>query len=157
MPHRNSLLPGRNATPLTDHEVRRVALTFVGMDDRVNAKYDESAITAFRVSLDEDGNQYGEVVFGPDILPGRNVADPNSALSVDAAVAHELTHYYRWRDGLQIPSAELDRLRDLDEALTSLQAILRYEPHLQAHDIRQLIGDAIQRLQRHLASVMPTE
>ena len=30
--------------------------------------------------MDEDGHHYGEVVFGPDIYPGPNIIDPNSAL-----------------------------------------------------------------------------
>lgn len=144
---RRSLLAGRNANPLDDHAVRRVTNTFLGLDDKVSARYDPSRSTAFCKEVDENGHEYGEIVFGPDILPGRSVLDPNSALSLSAAAAHELTHYYRWRDGQELPAGDFD---ELDEALTSLQAISRYEKHLPEHDIRLLVADAVQRIQLHL-------
>jgi hypothetical protein len=61
--------------------------------------------------------------------------------------AEELTHYHRWRDRLELPVGDLDYL---DEALTSLQAILRYEKQLSEHDVRQLVSDALQRIQLYL-------
>jgi hypothetical protein len=67
-------------------------------------------------------------------------------LSVQAAAAHELTHYYRWRDGTEISDGQL---YEIDEALTSLEAILRFPRELNPHDIRQLVADAIQRLQMY--------
>lgn len=45
---------------------------------------------------------------------------------------------------MELPFGELDYL---DEALTSLQALLRYESRLSEHDRRQLVSDAIQRIQ----------
>ena len=60
-------------------------------------RYEQKARTVFLVSKDEDGEDYGEVVFGPDIYPGESVIDPNSALSLQAAAAHELTHFHRWK------------------------------------------------------------
>jgi len=139
---RHVLLTGRNNAPLTDEQVKRASNTFLGMDNGVNARYEPGQPSVFHV-VNDGGEQYGEIVFGPDILPGPGVADPNAALSLDAAVAHELCHYYRWRDALALdpPALEL-----LDEALTSLQAVLRYQAKLRDHDIRQLIGDAIQRI-----------
>jgi hypothetical protein len=41
-------------------------------------------------------------------------------------------------------------MEHLDEALTSLQAIMRYDRHLSDPDVRQLICDAIQRLQLYV-------
>ncbi len=86
---------------------------------------------------------------GPDIYPGRGIVDPNSALSLDAAAAHELAHYYRWRDKTELPAT--DRMTPLDEALTSMDAILRYERHLKPHDIRMLVSDAVQRINIYVA------
>jgi hypothetical protein len=82
-------------------------------------------------------------VFGPDIFPGGSVIDPNAALSVEAAAAHELTHFHRWKDKTVMAAVPLEHL---DEALTSLQAILRYDRHLSDSDIRQLLADAVQRI-----------
>lgn len=152
-----SLLAGRNGAPLTPEEVRRASNTFLGLDRNVNARYDPDSRTTFRVSLDELGGHYGEVVFGPDIYPGASVVDPNSALSLDAAAAHELTHYYRWKDKMALSAESLEHV---DEALTSLQAIFRYDRQLSDTDVRQLVADAIQRLQlftREQSEVSVTE
>jgi hypothetical protein len=140
---RQSLLAGRNNAPLSPEEIRRATNVFLGFDDKVNARYDANSRTAFRVSTDGSGNVYGEVVFGPDIYPGSSIVDPNSALSLEAAAAHELTHYHRWRDKTAI-SDEL--LEHIDEVLTSLQAILRYDHQLNRTDVRLLVSDAMQRL-----------
>jgi hypothetical protein len=114
------------------------------MEAGVNARYDAAAITAFHVVRDNNsGQEYGEILFGPDIYPGRSVVDPNSMLSLEAAAAHELAHYHRWRDLRELPSGMMTYL---DEALTSLEAVLRYERHLSEHDIRLLISDAVQRV-----------
>jgi hypothetical protein len=93
---------------------------------------------------DESGGQYGEIIFGPDIYPGTSVVDANSALSIDAAAAHELTHDHRWKDKRALSEEDLHHI---DEALTSLQAITRYDKKLCETDIRLLVADAIQRLQ----------
>src|SRR5262249_23584135 len=93
-----SLLAGRNQAALSPQEIRRVINTFLGLDKNVNARYEPSSRTVFWVRQEESGGQYGEIVFGPDIYPGPSVIDPNSALSLDAAAAHELTHYHRWKD-----------------------------------------------------------
>lgn len=140
---RRSLLAGRNQAPLSPDEVRRATNTFLGLDNKVSTHYDEGARTAFRVCQDESGQEYGEIVFGPDIYPGSSVVDPNSVLSLDAAAAHELTHYYRWKDKIALPDGSMNHV---DEALTSLQAIMRYDHHLSVTDVRQLISDAIQRI-----------
>jgi hypothetical protein len=139
-----SLLEGRNNAPLTPDEIRRATNTFLGLEDKVNAKYEAHSRTAFHISVDEKGMQFGEIVFGPDIYPGSSVVDPNSALSLDAAAAHELTHYHRWKDKTAL-SEEI--LEHVDEALTSLLAVFRYDRQLNQNDVRQLVADAIQRLQ----------
>ena len=64
---RGSLLAGRNQAPLSTDEVRRATNTFLGFDKNVNARYEEGATTAFWVREEESGEQYGEIVFGPDI------------------------------------------------------------------------------------------
>src|SRR5437879_6452800 len=104
----SSLLAGRNNSPLTSEEIRRATNVFLGFDDKVNARHEPSSKTAFRVSVDGSGNEYGEVVFGPDIYPGASIVDPNSALSLQAAAAHELTHYHRWNDKTAIPEKDLE-------------------------------------------------
>src|SRR6266567_3995071 len=144
---RYSLLAGRNQTPLSVEEVRRAINTFLGLDSSVNARYDATAHTVFRVDHDGSGAEYGEVVFGPDIYQGAGVLDPNSALSLDAAAAHELTHYHRWRNKAALTDETLEHI---DEALTSLETILRYGHHLNESDRLGLVSDAIQRLQLHL-------
>lgn len=139
-----SLLAGRNRAPLSQDEVRRAINTFLGLDATVNARHDPDSPTGFRVSKGADGVAYGEIAFGCDIYPGPGVADPNSALSLDAAAAHELTHFYRWKDKRALSEADLGHV---DEALTSLEAISRYGWRLNDTDVRQLVSDAIQRLQ----------
>lgn len=142
-----SLLAGRSTKPLSDDEVRRVQATFLSLDEEVAreaVRFEEGSVTGFREE-GEAGNP--EIIFGPDIYPGTNVANPNSSLTMRAAAAHELAHYHRWRDKTQLPSGAL---RHVDEALTSLQAVLRYEGKLDGHERRQLIEDAMLRI--HLYS-----
>jgi len=148
---RVSLLAGRNCAPLTSDEVRRAINTFLGLDRYVNVRYDESSRTVFRTSCDEKGEEYGEIVIGPDIYPGSSVVDPNSALSLEAAAAHELTHYYRWKDKIELAA---DKSEHLDEALTSLQAIMRYDKHLNEADVKQLASDAFQRLRLYIHELL---
>jgi hypothetical protein len=144
---KSSLLAGRNKKPLTAEEIRRASTVFLGLDGKVNARHDPDSRTVFRVSVDESGVEFGEIVFGSDIYPGSSVVDPNSALSLDAAAAHELTHYHRWRD---LTAISEEHLMHLDEALTSLQAIFRYEHQLNQTDLRLLVADAIQRIQLYV-------
>jgi len=139
-----SLLAGRNKAPLSSDEIRRAVNTFLGFDDKVNTRYDQNSPSAFRVSLDEKDMPFGEIVFGPDFYPGSSVVDPNSALSLDAAAAHELTHFHRWKDKVALSE---ETLRHVDEALTSLMAIFRYDRKMSETDVRQLVADAIMRLQ----------
>ena len=143
---RMSLIAGRNQAPLTEEQVRRVTNTFLGMEPLVPTRYEGSSRTVFRVSRDCADNEFGEIVFGPDIYPGQSVADPNSALSLKAAVAHELTHFHRWQDLRAISDIAQEHL---DEALTSLEAIIRYKSMLNDQDITQLVHDAMQRLRLH--------
>jgi hypothetical protein len=140
----SSLLAGRNAVPLNQQEILRAVNTFLGLDNQVNVKHEQGSQTAFHVRKSETAQDYGEIIFGADIYPGRSVVDPNSALSLDAAAAHELTHYYRWK---YKNALEETWLMHVDEALTSLQAIFRYDRKLSETDVRQLVSDAMQRLQ----------
>jgi hypothetical protein len=98
-----------------------------------------------RLSADQ-GEAYAEIVFGADIYLGAGVVDPNSSLSMQAAAAHEISHYHLWKDKTELIAGELV---EIDEALASLEAILRYPKQLNDHEVRQLVADAIQRLQMH--------
>lgn len=147
MPASYSLQGGRNQSPLSADEVRRAVYTFTNLDSTVNVRHEDGKRTAFHVTRDEDGNDFGEIVFGPDIYPGGSVVDPNSGLSLLAAAAHELTHYYRWRDKTQLDDPAQEHL---DEALTSLEAISRYERHLSPIDVRLLTADAILRVRLYV-------
>jgi hypothetical protein len=143
MPNRESLLAGRNVRALSAEDVTRVFNTFLGLERNVSVRYEPNSRTVFRVPALE-GEEECEITFGEDVYPGAGVVDPNSSLSMLAAVAHEVTHFHRWRDKTEIVA---DELVEIDEALTSLEAILRFPRNLNDHDIRQLVADAIQRLQ----------
>lgn len=121
------------------------------MEPQVAYDYQEGSNTCFRVRKEED-EEYGEIIIGPDIYPGRSVVDPNSLLGVKAAIAHELTHYHRWADTIELPHGVK---RHLDEALTSLEAVGRYSNHLSDMEVRQLISDAIQRIYLYLQDELP--
>ncbi|QAV69251.1 hypothetical protein ESZ53_01610 [Salinibacterium sp. UTAS2018] len=140
---RPSLIAGRSNLPLDDRQIRIVAETFSGFDYQVPFRYEDTARTSFRVEVNEFGNEEGIVVVGRDVFPGASIIDPNSALSMKAAVAHEISHYYRWKDQTEFPELEYEYL---DEALTSLDASLRF-PALSPHELKQLVLDAIQRIQ----------
>ncbi len=121
--------------------------TFLGMDTSVQpVTYEAGARTVFRIvgaEESEDGEEYGEIVFGEDIYPGTGLANPNAALTMRAAVAHEASHYHRWLNKAQIDDVELEYL---DEALTSLEAVQRYGHQLDLTEITQLVADAHFRL-----------
>lgn len=142
--NRESLLAGRNAHALLEADVRRAINTFLGLDAKVPVRHAQGSRTLFRLTNDENGNEVAEIVFGEDLYPGPAVVDPNSSLSMQAAAAHEITHFHRWGDKTEL----LDpHLVEIDEALTSLEAILRFPKQLSDHEVRQLVADAIQRLQ----------
>ena len=149
--NRESLVAGRRLAPLDQKEITRAINTFLGLDRAAPVRYEEGVRTAFRVVIQETEDLF-EIVFGPDLYPGSGVVDPNSSLSMQAAAAHELTHYYRWRDRTEIVD---EQLYEIDEALTSLEAVLRFPRELDPHDIRQLIADAIQRLQMYAQKPRP--
>tara|TARA_R110002124_G_scaffold117575_2_gene274643 strand:+ start:2589 stop:3056 length:468 start_codon:yes stop_codon:yes gene_type:complete len=144
-----SLLGGRNTRPLTDREITQVIRYFYAFDRAANVRYEADSATLFRPKNDEDEYDH-EIVFGPDIFPGNAVNDPNSLLGVRGAVAHELAHKFRHSDLTEINEPELTHL---DEALTSLSAILRFHDDLDPHEIRQLISDAVHRLQSYVREV----
>jgi hypothetical protein len=137
-----SLLHGRNNAPLDERQQQQVISLFFGMDAEANVRYDEGSRTVFREVNEGEVNH--EIVFGPDIYPGGAIADPNAILGVKCAVAHELSHKARHDDMTEINEEELQQI---DEALTSLGAILRFHESLNPHQIRQLVSDASQRLQ----------
>lgn len=138
-----SLLDGRNHTPLSEREQRRAANVFLGLDRNVNARYEAGTRTRFVTSDDEAGEDYGEIVFSEDVYPGANLVNPNASLSLDGAAAHELAHYYRWLNKSELPHGQLTHI---DEAMTSLEAALRFSGHLTPNDIQGLISDALHRL-----------
>jgi hypothetical protein len=142
-----SLLPGRNIAPLEQRKIDAAINTFYGLDRSANVRYEEGARTVFRVTIVDD-NEVCEIVVGPDIYPGSNIVDPNSSLGMKCAVAHELMHKSRHEDSTEIDEPELEHL---DEALTSLGAILRFQNELNDHEVRQLVSDACHRLQKYIA------
>lgn len=142
-----SLLDGRNTAPLTEKEQRRAANTFIGLDRYVNARYEEGGFTRFVTRDDENGDEFGEIVFSSDIFPGSNVVNPNATLSLDGAAAHELAHYYRWVNKSELPHGHLTHI---DEAMTSLEAALRFASALSPNDVQGLISDALHRLRKYV-------
>lgn len=144
-----SLLAGRSTVPLEEQRVTSVVATFRGLqtdvplEDQCDFRHEPNAATHFEPQTGEDGSAFGMVIFGPDIYPGTGALDPNSELSMKAAAAHELSHYHRWRDTTELA------IGHLDEALTSLDAALRYSRQLSAHEIQQLIRDAVKRISLH--------
>lgn len=145
-----SLLPGRNVAPLNEAEIRRAASVFIGLDNRVNSRYEANSSTRFLQAVGDDGEEFGEIVYSDDIYPGGNIANPNAALSLKGAAAHELAHYYRWQDKTELP---LGVLTHIDEAMTSLEAALRYSRDLDMTDTQGLISDALQRLRLYLVEL----
>lgn len=140
---RESLLAGRATRPLDKHDVVRVTNTFLGLDREASVQHDPAGRTRCRV-YEEGGEIICDIMFGPDIYPGTGSADPNSILSMRAAAAHELSHFHRWKDKTELDGAHLTHI---DEALTSLGAIQRFHSQLNETEVRQLVADAIQRLQ----------
>jgi hypothetical protein len=149
--NRESLLAGRNQQPLDPKEIRRALTAFIGLEQKAPVRYEEDARTRFRVEMHET-EELAEIVFGPDIYPGAGVVDPNSSLSMEGAAAHELTHWRRWMDKTELVDEDL---LEIDEALTSLEAAIRFGDRLSSHDIRQLMADAIPRLQLYSQRKQP--
>jgi hypothetical protein len=137
-----SLLDGRNNRPLDERDQRQIASTFLGLDERVNAIYEAGGRTRFRVRV-EDGEDIPEILFGPDIIPGTNIVNPNSTLGVREAAMHELCHVYRYQERQELNDP---RLEHIDEALTSLLAVGRFAEKLTPAEIRNLVADAMHRL-----------
>ncbi len=154
MPKGDSLIGGRRHQALTEAEIGSVSATFSGLDVEVDARYVAGERTRFRLQNPGTANEYGEIVFGSDIYPGM-VGDPNSALSMAGAVAHELSHYHRWKNRTEIEDYE--RFQELDEAMTSLTAISMYGLKLNLNDVITLAGDALLRLQRYYVGVIENE
>ncbi|QSB01766.1 hypothetical protein JWZ98_02030 [Methylomonas sp. EFPC1] len=145
-----SLLDGRNVAPLTEREKSRASNVFLGMDPLVSARYEAGSRTRFIEAVDDDGEEYGEIVFSDDIYPGTNLVNPNASLSLPGAAAHELSHYHRWRNKSELPHGELTHI---DEAMTSLEAALRFSANLGQGDIQGLISDSLHRLRLYLAEL----
>jgi hypothetical protein len=149
----SSLLPGRSTSPLDEHRIASVVATFLGLqvdvpvEDQCESLHEPGVATHFSPQEGEEGVSYGRVTFGADIYPGSNALDPNSELSMKAAVAHELSHYHRWVDTTELS------IGHIDEALTSLDAALRYSRQLSSHEVQQLIRDAMKRISLHQRGV----
>lgn len=144
----SSLLTGRNTAPLDNTDIRRISNMVLGLDNGVNFKYEEGANTRFLTRTDEAGEVHGEIIFSNDVYPGTNIANPNSALTLKAAIAHELTHFHRWQNRTELPHGVKTHI---DEAMTSLEAALRYGRDLDRTDFEGLISDALQRLRMYIA------
>jgi hypothetical protein len=127
---------------------------FLGLDRNVNARYEEGTRTRFVTDIDGGGEEYGEIIFSSDVYPGANLVNPNASLSLDGAAAHELAHYYRWLNKSELPHGQLSHI---DEAMTSLEAALRFSEKLSSNDIQGLISDALHRLRMHVAELPPLE
>ncbi len=136
-----SLPPGRRSDLLEKKDVERVINTFLSLDNTVNVVYDDTKHTNFH-TIKEGEQDIPEIVFGPDVYPAANAINPNQSLLMQAAAAHEICHYHRWKDKTEINDMEHV---ELDEAFTSLDAFLRF-PQLSDHERRQLVADAMQRL-----------
>jgi hypothetical protein len=141
--NRDSLLAGRNHHALTESDIRRAVNTFLGFDPKSPVRFVDGDRTRFRVAQEEQ-EEIVEIIFGRDLYPGAGVVDPNSSLSMAAAAAHEITHWQRWVNKTEIAQEDMF---EIDEAMTSLEAAMRFHAKLSEHDVRQLIADAIQRLQ----------
>jgi hypothetical protein len=138
-----SLLDGRNVAPLSEDEQKRAANTLLGLDRDVNARYEQNSRTRFVVNVDDSGTEFGEIIYSSDIFPGPNLINPNAALSMRGAAAHELTHYHRWLNKSELPHGAMTHI---DEAMTSLEAAIRYSSQLYPNEIQGLISDALHRL-----------
>lgn len=140
---RKMLLSGRNTAPLTDQEIKRAANIFLGLDGLVNTRYEISSNTRFIVNIENPNEEYGEIIFSEDLYPGGNIGNPNASVTLNGAAAHELAHFHRWTNKTEL---EHGYLTDLDEAMTSLEAVLRYASKLDTTDIQGLISDSLYRL-----------
>ena len=138
-----SLLEGRNTEPLSEERVKAVHATFHWFDRAANVKFDGGR-TRFSVIVGNPEVNH-EILFGPDIFPGQNIGNPNSCLSMRAAVVHELSHKARHDNGFEVDEPELEHI---DEALTSLSAILQFQRKLDDFEIAELVADAVHRLQK---------
>lgn len=151
-----SLLDGRNNVPLSDAQIQSVASTLFGMDKEVPFIYDPISQTVFRVRM-EGQEEICEIAYGPDIYPGTGIANANSQLGMKGAVAHEICHFHRHRNLTELND---ERLRHIDEAMTSLEAIGRFPRDLSDHDARELAADALQRLRlfvQYFLATFPAE
>ena len=70
---------------------------------------------------------------------------------MECAVAHEMCHFHRWKNKTEIDDEDYI---ELDEALTSLEAINRFTS-LDPSDVRQLAHDAMHRIGMYLARKCP--
>lgn len=83
-----------------------------------------------------------KVMLGADVLPGDNVVDANSRMSLLACLAHEFAHSERYLAGYERPTDSPDFL--IDEAETSLHA--SFITVLKRKDREDLREDAYERL-----------
>jgi hypothetical protein len=147
-----SLLHGRGNAPLTEEQQEKISAAFYFFDRTANVRFDPGR-TRFR-PINGNADLNHEILFGPDILPGPNIADPNACLSMRGAVVHELAHKTRHDDATEINDPTLEHI---DEALTSLSAILKFQRKLEDFEILGLVSDAVQRLQLHVAQLQQGE
>ena len=157
MPEEFSLPANRNLEKLTEHQVELVNRLFGAFEPgAVTLEWENEygARSFFEPRTDEYGQEYGVIRLGPDIFPGKSVGNPNAVLDVYGAVAHEIEHFYRWQSGYELPAGWH---RDLDEALTSLQAVCRQQGQLTKPQLVQLVSDALHRLTQHVELLKAAE
>ena len=70
-----SLLPGRNVAPLDEQDIRRITNMVLGLESEINFKYEEGTNTKFIISIDDDGNNYGEILV-PGYTSFENIISP---------------------------------------------------------------------------------
>ena len=143
-----SLLPGRNSRPLTPEQKGQIEREL-----RENLSYEGPIVwrdgpatkSCFAPGPDPTGSgeEVGILYIGSDILPGTDTLNPNSSLDRLAALAHEVTHWWRHDEGREWEKS------DLDEIATSLQAITLSWGELRPRHVRQLVEDALARLGEH--------
>jgi len=143
-----SLLPGRNSRPLTPEQkgkIERELRENLGYDGPIVWRDGPATKSCFAPGPDptEPGKEVGILYIGSDILPGTDTLNPDSSLDRVAALAHEVTHCWRYDEGRAWEKS------DLDEIATSLQAITLFWSELRPRHVKQLVEDALARLGEH--------
>ncbi|MDM8544260.1 hypothetical protein QUF90_24545 [Desulfococcaceae bacterium HSG9] len=137
---------GRNKKGLTERQVEQCQLAWkiiCGGETRVKLDTSEAHKNMSRTRFIE---KECKVVLGADVLPGENVVDVNSRMSLLACLAHEFAHAERYLSGYDRPVKSPNFL--IDEAETSLHA--SFITVINKKDREDLREDAYFRLTEYL-------